>query len=80
MYEELNRIFPNQWWFYEVVGLTLTEAMDRCARMTGQQAHVVNYQGKIVFASVDEIDTSVSWLSLIGGPVQNSSEEAQLNG
>lgn len=75
MYEELNRIFPNQWWFYDVIGLPLTEAMNRCARMTGQQAHVINYQGRVIFASVDEISADVPWLSLIGGPPQNSSEE-----
>lgn len=76
MYEELNRIFPNQWWFYEVIGLTLTEAMDRCARTTGQQAHVINYQGRIIFASVDEVGNQIPWLSLIGGPSQNTPEEA----
>ena len=68
MYEELNKIFPNQWWFYEVVGLNINEAMDRCARMTGDQAHVINFQNKIIFASVNEIGNDNSWLNLIGGP------------
>lgn len=71
MYEELNNIFPNQYWFYEVSGLTMTEAMDRCARLTGNAAHVINYQGRIVFASVHEIGNDNPWLSLIGGPQSN---------
>lgn len=68
MYEELNNIFPNHWWFYEVIGLNITEAMDRCARMTGDPAHVINYQGRIIFASVNEIGNDNPWLILIGGP------------
>lgn len=68
MYEELNKIFPNQWWFYEVLGMTITEAMDRCSRMTGEPSHVINYQGRIVFASVSEIGNDNPWLVLIGGP------------
>jgi hypothetical protein len=69
LYEQLNTAFPNQWWFYEVVGLNINDAMDRCARLLGSEGHVVNYQGRIVLASGNELSyVDIPWLNLIGGP------------
>jgi hypothetical protein len=84
MYEELNNVFPNQFWFYEVMGLNINDAMDRCARMLGSEGYVVNYQNKIILASVHEIGSGNPWLNLIGGPpieveatiVENSGQES----
>ena len=69
LYEQLNTAFPNQWWFYEVVGLNINDAMDRCARPLGSEGHVVNYQGRTVLASGNELSyVDIPWLNLIGGP------------
>jgi hypothetical protein len=69
LYEQLNEAFPNQWWFYEVVGLNINDAMDRCARLLGTEGHVVNYQNKIILASGNELSyQDIPWLNLIGGP------------
>jgi hypothetical protein len=69
LYEQLNTAFPNQWWFYEVVGLNINDAMDRCARLLGSEGHVVNYQGRTVLASGNELSyVDIPWLNLIGGP------------
>jgi hypothetical protein len=69
LYEQLNEAFPNQWWFYEVIGLNLNDAMDRCARILGTEGHVVNYQNRIVLASGNELSyQEIPWLNLIGGP------------
>jgi hypothetical protein len=69
LYNELNNVFPNQWWFYEVQGLNYYEASDRCVRLTANPSHVVNYYGKLIFASVDKIPSDdIPWLVLIGGP------------
>jgi hypothetical protein len=69
LYEQLNTAFPNQWWFYEIVGLNINDAMDRCARLLGSEGHVVNYQGRIVLASGNELShVDIPWLNLIGGP------------
>jgi hypothetical protein len=69
LYEQLNAAFPNQWWFYETVGLNINDAMDRCARLLGSEGHVVNYQGRIVLASGNELSyEDIPWLNLIGGP------------
>jgi hypothetical protein len=69
LYEQLNEAFPNQWWFYEVSGLNINDAMDRCARLLGTEGHVVNYQNKIILASGNELSyQDIPWLNLIGGP------------
>lgn len=69
LYEQLNDAFPNQWWFYEVVGLNINDAMDRCARLLGTEGHVVNFQGRTVLASGNELSfQDIPWLNLIGGP------------
>lgn len=63
MFNELNSAFPDHSFFYEVLGLTLTDAMMSCARLTAGDPHVINYNGKIIFASQQEINTKeISWL------------------
>ena len=75
MYEELNNAFPNQFWFYSVEGLNLTDAMERCVRLTGDASHITTYQGRVIFASTHEIGNDIPWLSLIGGPPVVTPEE-----
>jgi len=68
MFEELNNAFPNHTHFYEVSGLVMTEAMERCARLTGDDGHVLNYQGKIIFAVKHALDTAdIAWLNPVSG-------------
>lgn len=71
MFNELNSAFPNHTHFYEVMGLQLGEAMDRAARLSGADTHVLNYQGKIIFAVQHELDvTGIDWLTEVpGSPV-----------
>lgn len=67
MFNELNNAFPDHTHFYEVKGLTLTEALDRCARMTGDSGNVFNYQGKIIFAVKHSLGTDLAWAELVAG-------------
>lgn len=58
MFEELNAMFPDHTHFYEIVGMGITEAMDFGARMAAGDPHVINYNGKIIFAVQHAIDVS----------------------
>jgi hypothetical protein len=69
MFNELNAAFPDHSNFYEVVGLTLTDAMMSCARLAAGDPHVINYNGKIIFASQQNINTTdINWLLEIADP------------
>jgi len=74
MFQELNNMFPDHSHFYEVGGMTILEAMERCSRLTGHDNHVMNYQGKIIFAVKHAIETDdVSWLNPVpGSPIDNN--------
>lgn len=68
MFEELNNAFPNHTHFYEVNGLVLADAMERCARLTGEDGHVLNHQGKIIFAVKHALETAdIPWLNPVSG-------------
>lgn len=75
MFEELNNAFPNHTHFYEVLGITMNEAMDRCARLTGDDPMVMNYNGKIVFALKHDLGNGIEWLHPVpGSPIDVASE------
>lgn len=68
MFQELNNMFPDHSHFYEVGGMTMYEAMERCARLTAADNHVMNYQGKIIFAVKHALETDgLSWLNPVPG-------------
>jgi len=68
MFEELNNAFPNHTHFYEVNGMVMSDAMERCARLSGDDGHVFNYQGKIIFAVKHALETTdISWLNPVTG-------------
>jgi hypothetical protein len=68
MFDELNAAFPYHSNFYEVSGLVMSEAMERCARLTGDDGMVFNFQGKIIFAVKHALDTAnISWLNPVAG-------------
>ena len=77
MFEELNKMFADYTHFYEV-GMTLNEALERCARLTGDDGHVLNYGGKVIFAVKHPIGVNaseISWLTPVSGqPVDVVSE------
>lgn len=79
MFEELNAAYPNQSYFYVVNGLPMADALERCARLTGDDAHVVNYNNQIIFASAHPIGVNASgieWLTPVAGsPVDAESKE-----
>jgi len=67
MFEELNEAFPDHTHFYEVKGMTMSEALDKCARMTGDCGQVFNYQGKIIFAVKHSLGNDLPWATLVPG-------------
>lgn len=67
MFDELNAAFTNYTHFYEVVGKTMTESLELCARLTGDDGHVLNYQGKIIFAVKHSIGNDIEWLKPVDG-------------
>jgi hypothetical protein len=77
MFDELNNTFPGHTHFYEVSGLMMSDAMERCARLTLDDGHVLNYQGKIIFAVKHALETAdISWLNPVpGSPVDTPAVE-----
>jgi hypothetical protein len=67
MFEELNAAFTHYTHFYEVVGKAMAESLESCARLTGDDGHVLNYQGKIIFAVKHSIGNDIEWLKLVDG-------------
>ena len=75
LYEELNTAMPQQH-FYEVIGLTFGEALDRCARMTGNEGNVFTFNGKTIFAIHHSIGGDNDWLVPVDGqPAETPAEE-----
>lgn len=76
MYAELDAMFPDHYYFYEVVG-TMGEALEKCGRLTLDAPQVFNHNGVIVFASKQNLGTDISWLKPVAGtPVDAESSEA----
>jgi hypothetical protein len=67
MFEELNNAFPDHTHFYEVVGLSMSEAMERCARLTGDSGMVMNHHGLVVFAVKHNLGNGIEWLRPVAG-------------
>lgn len=71
MFDVLNAAFPNHTHFYIVNGLSMSDALDRCARMTGDDGQVFNYNNQIIFAVKHNLETvDIPWLDPVpGSPV-----------
>jgi hypothetical protein len=67
MFDELNAAFPGHSHFYEVIGITLSDALERCARLTGDEGHVFQYKSKIVFAVKHDLGNEIDWLTPVEG-------------
>jgi len=70
-FTELDAAFPGHTHFFNVSGLSFSEALDRCARLTGDAAEVLNYNGMIIFAVKHALETDgIPWLNPVpGSPV-----------
>ena len=75
MYDELKAVFPGYTHFYEVSGLQLSEAMDRCARMTGSTSNILQYQNKIIFGLTHDLGEGPEFLNAIPNPNPDPVEE-----
>jgi hypothetical protein len=76
MYDELNAAFPKHSFFYEVNNLTFGEALERCARLTGGDGELLNYQGKIIFAVDHTLGNEIEFLTAVeGSPIDVTSTE-----
>jgi len=67
-FAELDAAFPGHTHFYQINGLSFSEALDRCARLTGDAAEVLNYNGMIIFAVKHHLESDgISWLNPVSG-------------
>ena len=74
LYNELNTVMPQQH-FYEVISLSFADALDRCARMTGNEGNVFTFNGKTIFACHHPINGDNDWLVAVEGtPVETATE------
>jgi len=69
LYEELDVMYPNHSHYYTVALPDMNEAMEKCARMAGYEAHVVTYNGQMVLISRQGFPSdNISWLNEIPAP------------
>lgn len=66
-YDDLYNAFPHHDYFYEVVGLSMAQALETCARVTGAPAHVINFGGGMVLATQHALGDGITWLRAIPG-------------
>lgn len=68
MFQELNDAFPQYTHFYTVSGMTMSEALDKCARLTGDNGHVFQYNGSTIFAAKHDVESvDIPWLDPVPG-------------
>lgn len=70
MYEELSQVFPGYTHFYIVQGLMMAEAMERAARLTGDDGMILNHANQVIFAVKHDIGQGakdISWLNPVPG-------------
>ena len=68
MYNDLKTAYPQFSHYYTVGGLSMNDALERCARMTGEDANVFNFNGAIIFALTHALTTAeIDWLNPVAG-------------
>lgn len=71
LFNTLDSMFPGHTHFYMVRLTDMSEALEKCARMTGEIANVFNYQGQIMLAVQHDLGDQISWLTPVpGNPVE----------
>jgi len=68
MFNELSAMFPAHTSFFQVVGFPIEQAIEKCATLTLENGHVINYNGQIIFAVTHELDCQIDWLIPITDP------------
>jgi hypothetical protein len=67
MYDDLNKVFPNQYHFYTVTG-DINEALEKCARVCAGDVHVSLYQNQAILASMHPIPSNtIDWATPVPG-------------
>jgi hypothetical protein len=68
LFDELDAIFTNHTHYYSVALSDMNEALDKCARMVGGNAQVINYGGQMILASQSGLSNQIPWLTEIPRP------------
>jgi hypothetical protein len=66
-YDDLNNVFLHHSFFYTVSGLSMNEAIERCARLSSNPVHVTTINGGIVLASMTDLGSEIPWLIPVAG-------------
>ena len=75
MFEKLSEMFPGAK-YYEVIGHTHSEAVEKCSRLSLDNDHVIEVSGKVVYICGADIDIDIDWMAQILDPnAPVSSEE-----
>lgn len=75
LFDELDAIFTNHSHYYTVALPDMNDALERCARVTGGNAQVINYAGQMILASQSSLGDQISWLTEIPRPVTEEPTE-----
>lgn len=67
LYDELDAIFRNHQHFYKLSVADMSEALDKSARLIGENAHVITYNGQLYMASQTSLGSEVSWAVPVDG-------------
>jgi hypothetical protein len=68
LFDELDGMFPSHTHFYQINLSTMDEALEKCARMTGELGHVFSYNGTMFMAVQHTLGNDISWLTEIEDP------------
>lgn len=68
LFEELDAIFSNHTNYYIVSLPSMNDALERCARLTGGDDQVINYNGQMILATQQNIGNQISWLTEVPRP------------
>ena len=61
MFEKLSEMFPGSKYF-EVLGFTHADAMEKCARLSIDGDHVIEINGKVAYITNHDISPDIGWL------------------
>jgi hypothetical protein len=78
LFEELDAIFPAHTHYYSVALTDMNEALEKCARVTGGNAQVINYSGQMILATQTNIGNEITWLNEIPRPEEPIVEEESI--
>ena len=74
MYDDMKAIFQSYSHFYVFTGGSMSQAMELCARLTGNDGQVATRNGQIIFAVRHSIGTEIPWLVPVDGQVEDTQD------